>query len=46
MEDKMKKPKMYRKTKSTTPVKPLFERFIDWTKIPFRAAFMAKKRNV
>jgi hypothetical protein len=42
----MKKPKMYRKTKSTKPVKPLYERFIDWTKIAIRPPFMDGRRGM
>lgn len=40
------KPSMYRKTQATKPVKPLFERVIDWAKIPLRAAFLAGRRGI
>lgn len=40
------KPKMYRKEKATKPVKPLFERKIDWTKIPLIGPFLAGRREI
>jgi hypothetical protein len=39
-------PKEYRTTKSTTPKNPLYERKIDWTKIPLVGGFMDKKRSI
>ena len=40
------KPKMYSGKKSTTPKNPLYERKIDWTKIPLVGGYLAKKRSV
>lgn len=40
------KPGPYRKTQSTTPVKPLFERKIDWSKIPLIGGFLAGRRTI